>query len=144
MEDIMAGTTVSFVADRGLVERVQEIAKADGVSQSQAAARASAFGALLPSASRMTLRFILEEGGPVAEQELVSAIVKAIARVGNAVLERQVLADAARMGRNHGGETEEDLAHMSVEAVRDTRRKRRDQPTANDDVIDPHSPGFGD
>jgi plasmid stabilization system protein ParE len=107
MEDIMAGTTVSFVADRGLVERVQEIAKADGVSQSQAAARASAFGALLPSASR-------------------------------------ILADAARMGRNHGGETEEDLAHMSVEAVRDTRRKRRDQPTANDDVIDPHSPGFGD
>ncbi len=59
----MAGTTVSFIADPKLAARVKEIARSDGVTQSQAAARAAALGALLSPAARRTLRFVLDQGG---------------------------------------------------------------------------------
>lgn len=119
----MAGTTVSFIADAALTARIREIARSDGVTQSQAAARASALGALLPPAARRTLRFVMEEGGDDARQQLAAVLAKAIAQVGNRVLERQLLAraDAAGLAPT---ETEEELARLAVEAVADRHRQR--------------------
>lgn len=119
----MAGTTVSFIADAALTARIREIARSDGVTQSQAAARASALGALLPPAARRTLRFVMDEGGDDARQQLAAVLAKAIAQVGNQVLERHLLAraDAAGLAPT---ETEEELTQLAVEAVADHRRQR--------------------
>jgi hypothetical protein len=54
MEDAVAGVTVSFVADPPLAARVKAIARADGVTPSQAAARAAAVGTLIPPSARRT------------------------------------------------------------------------------------------
>ena len=119
----MAGTTVSFIADAALTARIREIARSDGVTQSQAAARASALGALLPPAARRTLRFVMDEGGDDARQQLAAVLAKAIAQVGNQVLEQQLLAraDAAGVAAT---ETEEELDQLAVEAVGDHHRQR--------------------
>lgn len=129
----MAGTTVSFIADAALTARIREIARSDGVTQSQAAARASALGALLPPAARRTLRFVMDEGGDDARKQLSAVLAKAIAQVGNQVLERQLLAraDAAGLARENARsaflgstEIEEELARLAVEAIADHRRQR--------------------
>ena len=121
----MAGSTLSFVADPTLVARIKEIAKSDGVSQSQAAARASAFGAMLSPAARKTLRFALEEGGAEATEQLTVAIAKAIAQVGNMVLERQLLSRGRQAGPDVDGSEEED-AKEAVDAVKSYRKARAD------------------
>ena len=118
---MLAGRTVSFVADPKLAARVKEIARSDGVTQSQAAARASALGALLSPAARRTLRFVLEEGGEDAQGQLEVAIAKAIAQVGNSVLERQLLA-RSRAGSAADGGSEQDDASRAVLAVADHRK----------------------
>ena len=120
----MAGTTVSFVADPKLAARVKEIARSDGVTQSQAAARASALGALLPPAARRTLLFVLNEGGEEGQRQLGVALAKAVAQVGNAVLERQLLARSQAEGLG----SEEEDAQASVEAVATHRRELADAP----------------
>ena len=129
----MAGTTVSFIADAALTARIREIARSDGVTQSQAAARASALGALLPPAARRTLRFVMDEGGDDARHQLSAVLAKAIAQVGNQVLERQLLAHASTAGLARENarsaflgstETEEELAQVAVEAVADHHRQR--------------------
>lgn len=129
----MAGTTVSFIADAALTARIREIARSDGVTQSQAAARASALGALLPPAARRTLRFVMDEGGDDARHQLSAVLAKAIAQVGNQVLKRQLLAHASTAGLARENarsaflgstETEEELAQVAVEAVADHHRQR--------------------
>jgi hypothetical protein len=132
----MAGSTLSFVADPRLVARVKEIARSDGVTQSQAAARASALGALLPPGARKTFRYVLEEGGEEAQKQLAAAIAKAVARVGNAMLERQLLAHAEAAGLPSGDEGEDDIARLSVEAVAENRRAR----ASDGPVLAPGSP----
>jgi len=94
----MAGTTVSFVADPKLAARVKEIARSDGITQSQAAARASALGTLLPPAARRTFRVVLDEGSEETLDQLAVAIATAIAQIGNMVIERQLLAHAQAVG----------------------------------------------
>ncbi len=124
----MAGTTVSFVADPKLAERVKEIARSDGITQSQAAARASALGALLPPAARKSFRFVLEEGGDEAQRQLATAMTKAIAQIANTVLEQQLLARARNLGLDGTQETEEAIAAKAVKAVADYRREISDRP----------------
>jgi hypothetical protein len=51
---------------------------------------------------------------------------KAIAQVGNMVLERQLLTRAQELGLDADGETEEELADQAVHAVADYRRARRE------------------
>jgi hypothetical protein len=91
----MAGVTVSFVAEPELAARVKEAARIDGVSQSQAAARAAASGVLLSTAARRNLRFALEQGGAEAQRDLAAALSRAALQVANAVLKRQLLERAA-------------------------------------------------
>jgi hypothetical protein len=134
MEGLMAGTTVSFVADLKLAERVKEIARSDGITQSQAAARASALGALLPPAARKSFRLVLEEGGDEAQRLLAVAMTKAIAQVANTVLEKQLLARAKSLGLD-SRETEEAVAARAVQAVADYRREISDET---------YEPGHGD
>jgi hypothetical protein len=118
----MAGVTVSFVADPDLAERVKQIARSDGVTASQAAARASALGTLLPASARRTLRFILAEGGEDAQQQLRVLMARAIAQVGNMVIERQLLARAQTL--DLGDEDEADIAAQAVRAVADYRHQQ--------------------
>lgn len=118
----MAGVTLSFVADPVLAARVRQIAQSDGVTASQAAARASAVGALLPASARRTLRFVLAEGGEEAQKQLAVLITKAIAQVANMVIERQLLERA----RTQEGETEEELAAQATGAVAKYHRERRE------------------
>jgi len=118
----MAGVTLSFVANPALVGRVKDIAGSDGITPSQAAARASALGALLAASARRTLRFVLTEGGDDAQRQLAELLTKAIAQVGNRVLERQRLARAAALGVDAGAATDEALADQAVRAVEDYRR----------------------
>jgi hypothetical protein len=118
MEYRMAGVTVSFVADPALAARVKDIARADGITPSQAAARASALGTLVPAAARRTLRFILAEGGEAAQRDLATLITRAIAQVGNQVLERRLLAEA----RPDAAVSEDAIAAEAVQAVADYRR----------------------
>ncbi len=120
----MPGTTVSFVADPTLAARVREIARSDGITQSQAAARASALGALLPPAARRTFRFIMEEGGEDAQQLLAVVMTRAIAQIGNNVLEQQLLARASRLGVDQTEDTEADISHQAVDAVAAYRRQQ--------------------
>jgi hypothetical protein len=124
MADEMAGRTVSFIADPSLEERVAEIARADGVTRSQAAARASAFGTLLPTAARRAGRFVLEEGDDEAQRQLTAGIAKAIARASNVLLERRLLAQAEVRGRT-SNETEEQLEARAVGAVAAYRKESR-------------------
>lgn len=119
----MAGTTVSFIADTKLAARVKEIARSDGITQSQAAARASALGVLLSPAARRTLRFVLDEGGEEAQQQLAAVMARAIAQVGNMVLERQLLTRARASGPGPDAETEEEFASRAVKAVADHRQR---------------------
>jgi hypothetical protein len=121
----MAGVTVSFVADPVLAARVKEIARADGVTPSQVAARATALGTLLPASARRTLRFLLTEGDADAKDQLAVLVAKAIAQVGNAVLERQLLARAQAPEPGTDKETEEDLAEQAVRAVAEYHRKQQ-------------------
>jgi predicted DsbA family dithiol-disulfide isomerase len=120
----MAGTTVSFVADLKLAERVREIARSDGVTQSQAAARASALGALLPTAARRALRFLMEQGGEDAQTQLATEIAKAIGRVSNRVLGEQLLLRAQQLGLDTKAATQDDLANEAVKAVADYYREQ--------------------
>jgi len=136
----MAGVTLSFVADPALVARVKDIARTDGLTQSQATARASALGVLLPASARRTLRFVLAEGGDEAQQQLAMLMTKAIAHVGNTVLERQLLARANGPGMELGTETEEDLAAQAVQAVADYRREQREQDPREDHQSEPSAP----
>lgn len=141
----MAGTTVSFIADPKLAARVEDIARSDGVTRSQAAARASALGALLPPAARRTLRFVLAEGGDEAQKQLTIALAKAIAQVGNSVVERQLLARSREAGLIQDDGSEEEGALRAVDAVRDYRRALTDAPhePSSDEEPAP-SGGFGD
>ena len=129
----MAGTTVSFIADSKLAARVKEIARSDGITQSQAAARASALGTLLPPAARRTLRFIMDEGGEEAQQQLAILIARAIGQVGNAVIERQLLSRAQALGLDP--ETEEELADRAAEAVADHRRQHTAASSRSDGAL---------
>lgn len=122
MEDQVAGVTLSFVAGPALAARVKDIARSDGITPSQAAARASALGALLPAAARRTLRFVLTEGGDDAQRQLAALMTKAIAQVGNMVLERQLLAEVEKLGVSSCAESDQDLADQAVRAVEDYRR----------------------
>jgi hypothetical protein len=142
MEDNVAGVTVSFVADPVLAARVRQIAQSDGITASQAAARASALGALLPASARRTLRFVLAEGGEDAQRQLAVLMTKAIAQVGNLVVERRLLASAQERGLVSEGETEEDLAEQSVRAVADYGRERKEAHEQFEGGIEPH-PGQG-
>ncbi len=112
----MAGITVSFVAEPPLAARVKDIARSDGVTPSQAAARAVALGALLPPAARRTLRFILAEGGDEARERLTALLSKAIAQVGNAVVEQQLLARAPRSAAE--GDAGDDVAEQPAASFR--------------------------
>lgn len=118
----MAGVTVSFVADPILADRVREIARSDGVTPSQAAARAAGLGALLPATARRTLRFILTEGGGEDQRQLAVLMAKAIGQIGSIVLERQLLDSARTRGLSGQGETERETAREAVQAVKDHRR----------------------
>lgn len=127
----MAGRTVSFVADAGLVQRIHEIARADGITPSQAAARASLLGTLLPASARRALRFVLAEGGEDARRQLTVQMTKIIAQISNMVLERQLLERAQALGVNADAETEEELAEQAVRAVSDYRQGQQEaQPAA--------------
>ena len=119
----MAGRIVSFVADPILEERVAEIARADGVTRSQAAARASAIGTLLSTAARRAARFVVEEGDEEAQKHLTAGIAKAIARTSNHLLERKVLAQSKALGQVTD-ETEEQLSDRAVAAVAAYRAER--------------------
>jgi hypothetical protein len=128
------------VADPALAARVKEIARSDGVTPSQAAARATALGTLLPASARRTLRFLLTEGDDDAQNQLAVLMTKAIAQVGNAVLERQLLARAQALEPDADRETEEDLAEQAVTAVADYHRKQQaadqsEEPGASRQVI---------
>ena len=141
----MAGTTVSFIADPKLAARVKEIARSDGVTQSQAAARASALGALLSPAARRTLRFILQEGGEDAQKQLATAIAKAIAQIGNSVIERQLLARSRKTGSLQDDDSEEDDARKAVDAIKDYRKALADvSPEPSSDEDPAPSSGFAD
>jgi hypothetical protein len=122
----MAGVTVSFVADPILADRIREIARSDGVTPSQAAARASALGALLPASARRTLRFILTEGGSEEQRQLAVLMAKAIGQVGSVVLERQLLESAQAKGPGGEEETGEDIDRKAVQAVKDYHREQRE------------------
>ena len=122
----MAGVTVSFVADPALADRVREIARSDGVTPSQAAARASALGALLPASARRTLRFILTEGDSEDQRQLAVLLAKAIGHIGNSVLERQLLETAHARGLSGEEETEADIDWEAVQSVKDYRREERE------------------
>jgi hypothetical protein len=126
MEVAMAGVTVSFVADPALADRVREIARSDGVTPSQAAARAAALGTLLPASARRTLRFILTEGREEDQRQLALLVTKAIGQVGNMVLERQLLESARGSGLSGEEETEEAIERDAVQAVDDYRREQRE------------------
>ena len=136
----MAGTTVSFIADPKLAARVKEIARSDGVTQSQAAARAAALGALLSPAARRTLRFVLDQGGEDAQRQLAGAVAKAIAQVSNAVIERQLLARSGAAGGNEEGDARE--AVDAVAAYRRTHTETPPAPGSNERPVP--SSGFGD
>lgn len=112
----MAGVTVSFVAEPGLVARVKEAARIDGVTQSQAAARAAASGVLLSPAARRSLRFALEEGGAEAQRDLATALSRAVTLVANAVLKRKLLERAQATGA--GPSSEEEILEEASRAVR--------------------------
>lgn len=122
----MAGVTVSFVADPALADRVKEIARSDGVTPSQAAARASALGSLLPASARQTFRFILTEGGEEDQRQLAVLMAKAIGQVANMVLERQLLESARGKGLSGEEETGEVIEREAVQAVNDYRREQRE------------------
>jgi hypothetical protein len=126
MEVQMAGVTVSFVADPVLADRVREIARSDGVTPSQAAARASALGVLLPASARRTLRFILTEGGSEDQRQLAVLMAKAIGQVGSMVLERQLLESARDGGLSGEEETEAEIDREAVQAVKDYHREQRE------------------
>jgi len=113
---VMAGVTVSFVAEPGLVARVKEAARIDGVTQSQAAARAAASGVLLSPAARRSLRFALEEGGAEAQRDLATALSRAVTLVANAVLKRKLLERAQATGA--GPSSEEEILEEASRAVR--------------------------
>jgi len=119
-----AGKTVSFIAEPSHEERVAEIARADGVTRSQAAARISALGVLPPTAARRAARFILEEGDDEAQRQLSTALAKAIARTSHALLERKLLGQADARGLTTN-ETEEELEAHAVDAVATYRKERR-------------------
>jgi hypothetical protein len=117
----MAGVNMSFVAKPELAERVREIARTDGVSPSQAVARAATVGALVPTAARRALRFILEAGDAEAEEELAAALSRAIAKVSAGVLDRKLAAQAAL--REGEPPSEEELMERAVQAVAAYRRR---------------------
>jgi hypothetical protein len=110
-----AGVNLSFVAEPDLAARVKEAARIDGVSQSQAAARAAASGVLLSAAARRSLRFALEHGGPEARHDLSIALSRAVTQVANAVIKRQLLEKARASGLEPPAE--QDILDEAVSAV---------------------------
>lgn len=138
----MAGETLSFVASPRLTARIRDIARSDGVTPSKAAARAAALGAMLPAAARRTLRFVLTEGDEDARKQLTDLVTKAVAQVGNATIERQLLAQAQKLGPHAGVETEDELAEQSVRAVADYRREQAAEVGQDHDPED-LGPAFG-
>jgi hypothetical protein len=121
---MVAGVNVSFVAEPELADRVNEAARIDGVSRSQAAARAAASGVLLSAAARRSLLFTLGQGGPEARQELSIALSRAVTQVANSVIKRQLLEKALASGA--GPSTEQDILDEAVAAV-GRRMKRHDR-----------------
>jgi hypothetical protein len=107
---------MSFVADPELAAKVKEAARIDGVSQSQAAARAVASGVLLSAGARRNLRFALEEGGVDAQRALATELSRAVVQVANDVLTRKLMERA----RLKGGEppSEDDIQEEANAAVR--------------------------
>lgn len=112
----MAGVTMSFVASSDLAAQMKEIARIDGVSASQAAARAAALGAMLPASARRMFRRILNEGDAEAQRELAGLVARAVAQAGQAFVQRQLLRQAEGGGAADLM-TEEALAEEAVRAV---------------------------
>jgi len=123
LEQTMPGMTMSFVADPELVERLKEIARSDGVSQSQAAARAAALGALLPSAARRNVRLLLAEDGTDVQNRLAVLLSRAVAQVSNEMLQKRLV---ERSPVDLG--PEEAIAEEAVRAVAKYRRAHQEQP----------------
>lgn len=113
----MAGVTVSFVANPALAAQMKEIASADGISASQAVARASALGAMLPASARRAFRRILDAGDHEAHRELAVLVARAIAQTGNNMVQRQLLKRAEK--ETSENMNEEALVRESVVAVQD-------------------------
>ncbi len=111
----MAGVTVSFIAEPDLVARVKEAARTDGVSLSQAAARAAASGVLLSPAARRSLRFALEEGGLEAQRDLGIALSRAVTLVANAVVKRKLLERSRATGA--APSSEEEIVEEATDVV---------------------------
>jgi hypothetical protein len=120
-----AGVNLSFVAEPELAERVKEAARIDGVSQSQALARAATSGVLLSAAARRNLRFALDQGGAAARHDLSTALSRAVTQVANAVIKAQLQAQATASGVVPPAE--QDILHEAVDAVR-RHTKRPDRP----------------
>jgi len=135
----MAGTTISLKADPRLAARVRAIARVDGITQSQAAERAAALGALLSPSARRALRFVLKEGGEEAQKQLAVAVAKAIAQVGNSVLERQLLARNREVGLLPDDHSEQDDASRATGGVKDYRKALADAlpESSSDDEPEP-------
>ncbi len=112
----MAGVTMSFVADPELAAKVKEAARIDGVSQSQAAARAVASGVLLSAGARRNLRFALEEGGVDAQRALATELSRAVVQVANDVLTRKLM-ERARL-KDGEPPSEDDIQEEANAAVR--------------------------
>jgi hypothetical protein len=129
-----AGVTLSFVAAPELADRVNEAARIDGVSRSQAAARAAASGVLLSAAARRSLLFTLGQGGPEARQELSIALSRAVTQVANAVIKRKLLEQAIASGVEPS--PEQDILDEAVAAV--GRRTERLEHSGRE------GPGMGD
>jgi hypothetical protein len=125
---MVAGVNLSFVAEQDLADRVKEAARIDGVSQSQAAARAAALGVLLSAAARRNVRFALEQGGAAARQDLSLAVSRAVTQVADAVIKRQLREKALVSAA--APPTEEEILDEAVGAVdRNTRRQDAIQDT---------------
>ena len=139
----MAGVSLSFVASPRVAERIREIAGSDGITASQAVARSLALGVGLPSSARRTLRFVLSEGGEEARSQLISEVTKAIARVGNSVVEARLRTHAKAHGSGVLGETEEELAAQAVQAVADYRREQTTAAPIRKAGVREPSAGFG-
>jgi hypothetical protein len=88
MKSLMAGVTVSFVAEPEL------------------AARAAASCVLLSAAARRNLRFAWEQGGAEAPRELAAALSRTVTQVANSVLKWQLLEHARASEREPATEAE--------------------------------------
>jgi hypothetical protein len=120
-----------------LALRVREAARIDGISQSQAAARAVSCGVLLSPAARRNLRFLLAEGGPDAERDLADALSRAVAQVANDAIKKQLLDQARKAGTEPPAEAA--ILDEAAAAVRRHRNRQSAAPSGSE-----KAPAFGD